>query len=297
MTKPLDLFWWSPRRDAQLAYRELKGGPSTWIRMRLNGGDALTNFGDELSPLVLRYVTGRAVRWAPADRAEVISVGSILEYVNKRTSNQPWIWGTGMRTEPDPKDLPKIAADHGRILAVRGPLSRESLRLPPELPIGDPGVFAPEIARLAGLKRSGTLFIPHFRTWATASGRSFLRQAKTLGYKIANPSLHPMEMMSLIARADFVLSSSLHGVIVAHALGIPVQLVSIPVSGRNEPIFKYNDYFNSIGIKYSSVELDSALVGANRAAMISLRENEAATAKASCSRLAEILTRAVERIR
>ncbi|WP_416377149.1 polysaccharide pyruvyl transferase family protein [Arthrobacter sp. CDRTa11] len=265
--------------------------------MRLHGGDALTNFGDELSPLVLRYVSGRSVRWAPPHRAEVVSVGSILEYVNRRTTNQPWIWGTGLRAEADPAALPRIAGDSDRVLAVRGPLSRQSLRLAPDLAIGDPGVFAPEISRFKGLRRSGTLFIPHFRTWSTRSGRSLLKEAESLGYTIGNPSLHPIEMMSLIARADFVLSSSLHGVIVAHSLGVPVQLVTIPASGRNEPAFKYNDYFQSIGVNFNSVDLASALIASKRKPLLSLRADEAPIAKANAAKLAENLTHAIERIR
>jgi pyruvyltransferase len=265
--------------------------------MRLHGGDFFSNFGDELSPLVLQYVTGRSIQWAPPHKAEIISVGSILEYVDRRTEHQPWIWGTGLRTEPRPGAVPRVAAEGDRVLAVRGPLSRAALGLAPNSAIGDPGVIAPALGSFTGLRRSGTLFIPHFRTWATVAGRSFLRQAQSLGYTIGNPSLHPLEMMRLIARADFVLSSSLHGVIVANSLGIPVQLVSIPSSGRNEPNFKYQDYFQSIGVGFNAVELDIALAAENRTRLLSAREADVALAQANCLKLAEQLTRAVQRIR
>lgn len=297
MATPLELFWWSPRRDTRLATRELRSNYNSWYRMKRHGGQPLTNFGDELSPLVLQYVTGRRVQWAPAHKAQIIAVGSILEYVNRRTDHQPWIWGTGLRAEPNPLALPQITATRERVLAVRGPLSREALGLGQDLPIGDPGVLAPQLAKFTGVKKSGTLFIPHFRTWATEAGRSFLQKADHLGYKIANPSLRPIEMISLIARSDFVFSSSLHGVIVAHALGIPVQLVSIPTSGRNEPEFKYQDYFSSIGVGFSSVNLSEAFLPTNRDSLLALREAETPVAEANCSKLASRLTVAIERVR
>lgn len=296
MNTPLHLFWWSPRRDFPLASRELRSGYRTWLRMRLHGGSALTNFGDELSPLVLSYVTGQRVQWAPAHRAAIVSVGSILEYVNKRTRNQPWIWGTGLREEPRATGIPEIAMSD-KVLAVRGPLSRQALGLNMDLPIGDPGVLAPVLGRFHGLHRRGTLFIPHFRTWATRSGQDLLTLAKSAGYEIANPSLPPLEMIALIARADLVLSSSLHGVIVANALGIPAQLVSIPASGRNEPHFKYEDYFQSVGIRFSSIAANTALLAENRASILASRDAVASTAKANCEKLAEHLSLAIERVR
>lgn len=298
MTRPLELFWWSPRRDAKLGTRELRNSYKSWLRIRQDGGTTLTNFGDELSPLVLQYATGRRVKWSPPNKAEIISIGSILEYVNKRTEHQPWIWGTGLRTAPNPSALPALTRNADRVLAVRGPLSRQALGLPGSLAIGDPGVLAPELARFNAPRRKGTLFIPHFRTWGSKTGRGYLEQARMLGYEVANPSSHPLEMISQIVRSDFVLSSSLHGVIVSHALGVPVQLVSIPTSGhRHEPEFKYQDYFNSIGVSFSSVDLMAALTPSNREALLGHRENEAQRAKTSCAELAHELICAIENVR
>ena len=297
MAKPLDLFWWSPRRDAKLRMKELRANYSTWFRMKLAGGEALTNFGDELSPLVLQYATGRKVRWAAADRAEVIAVGSILEYVDRRTQSDPWLWGTGLRADLRAKAVPRIAVNPERVLAVRGPRTQKELGLSSELPIGDPGVLAPELGNFQGLKRSGTLFIPHFRTWSTPAGRKHLQTARSLGYGVANPSLHPVEMISLIARADFVLSSSLHGVVVAHSLGIPAQLVGIPTGGRTEPEFKYRDYYESVKVPFSSIELSSALQPGQRDTLLALHESTSSLAQANCRELAGQLTTAIHKLR
>src|SRR3954465_15325691 len=71
------LHWWAPRRRLRTAATEmLHHGPS-WARLVTRG--SFTNFGDEVSPLILREVTGQAIEWAPLHSADVIAVGSIIE--------------------------------------------------------------------------------------------------------------------------------------------------------------------------------------------------------------------------
>ena len=50
-----------------------------------------------------------------------------------------------------------------------------------------------------------------------------------------------------IIKCKYVLSSSLHGLIVAHAYGIPALFFQYTHKG--EGLFKYNDYFSSVQIK------------------------------------------------
>jgi pyruvyltransferase len=47
-----------------------------------------------------------------------------------------------------------------------------------------------------------------------------------------------------ILDSKFVISSSLHGVIVAEAYGIPAKLLRI---AETEPLFKFNDYYAGTG--------------------------------------------------
>lgn len=54
----------------------------------------------------------------------------------------------------------------------------------------------------------------------------------------------PLEFAKQIARAETVYSSSLHGLIFAHALGRPAALVA-PLTP--EPEIKYRDYAASVG--------------------------------------------------
>lgn len=65
-----------------------------------------------------------------------------------------------------------------------------------------------------------------------------------------------MDMIGRIARARFVLSSSLHGVVIAHALGVPTQLVVNGTTSVREPMWKYHDYFESLGSAVNSLAFD-----------------------------------------
>jgi hypothetical protein len=62
------------------------------------------------------------------------------------------------------------------------------------------------------------------------------------------PNQHPVEVVRAIGGAPIVYTSSLHGLIVADALGVPAALLRFSgpkLSG--EPEFKYVDYFESVG--------------------------------------------------
>jgi hypothetical protein len=57
----------------------------------------------------------------------------------------------------------------------------------------------------------------------------------------------PATVARHIQRAEFVITSSLHGLIFSHALGRPAVLIA-PLTA--EPEFKYRDYFASVGMPW-----------------------------------------------
>ncbi len=242
-------FWWSPRRDRGLGYRELRRDGETWLRLWRASGHFLINFGDEMTPMVVSRVLGVPVQWSPTSRARLLAVGSILEFYAKRSAVGAAVWGTGLRSGDLSDDArARLLGSVGKIIAVRGPLTRHALGLADDHPIGDPGVLAPAIVSQQARTRSGRLYLPHFRSWATADGRRHLALASSHGWEIVPPAAPPEVVLERIAHADFVLSSSLHGIVVAHSYGVPVRWIGIPGShgALREPDFKYRDYFASI---------------------------------------------------
>lgn len=285
----LRAFWWSPRRDAHLGTKELRRNASAWIRMQSKSSVFLSNFGDELTPYVLEYATGRKVRWTPAKSAEVIAVGSIIEYYARRSTSNAIVWGAGLRDVPSPETLDRIKNSVGGFAAVRGPRTARILgQSAAGAALGDPGVLAPELVKYSNPRR-GVLYLPHFRTWTTPTGRKELKVARELGMRIAPPSLAPLDMIEAISKSDLVLSSSLHGVIVAHALGVPVQSLRIKSRGMAEPDHKYLDYYESVGVQMDRVGIEDCFDSRDLKALLARRESEVDSARVATRRLAENL--------
>ena len=290
------VFWWSPRRDWKLAGREMRSNGSTWIRLARATGRPLQNFGDEMTPAVLG-VLGIPAKWAAPDQAELIAVGSIIEYVAKRSDAKPMVWGSGLREPTSEHTRDAVREQMGTFLAVRGPRSLNWLGLPSDLPFGDPGVFAPELLKRAPKRRTGTLIIPHFRTWSTREGLALLESFRSAGFRVMPPAVAVEEAITTIASSDFVVSSSLHGVIVANALGVPAQAVLPPRSKRAEPTHKYEDYFASVGDSPALAAVEDVFNPQAFKEMRLARFEETDSRQITCANLAERLARAATVLR
>ena len=253
--KPVRLFWWSPRRTLKLLLPEVRHNSKAWLYLGLKTKRSLLNFGDELSPLIVRSITGRRVRWSAPDEADLVAIGSIFELA-ARSAGTAAVWGTGLRADSDAASALRLLDNIGPILAVRGPSTRTALRLADATPLGDPGLLA---TRLIDRKRRHSdelIVVPHFTAWNSIHGRQQIAHLTSLGYGIVPPSLNPMDVIARIAQARFVLSSSLHGVVIAHALGVPTQLLTNSRTSVREPMWKYHDYFKSLGSSVNTLAFD-----------------------------------------
>ena len=289
----LRLYWWSPQRSLRRLAPEIKHNSVAWMHLAKLTGRPLKNFGDELSPVILEAVTGRPVVWSPAHRADIIGIGSIFELASQMPTSAA-VWGTGIRGPFTETQAELLRSRVGPILAIRGPRSRSELRLPASTPIGDPGLLSPMLVDANRRQTNETIVIPHFSAWNSAEGRRRLARLETSGMSIVPPSLAPLEVLQRISRARFVVSSSLHGVIVAHSLGVPTQLLINTSTSNPEPLFKYEDYFASLNseVHYCSYEqmsdrTDREMLFAEREAQTFLFEKGSAV-------LAENLARAIQ---
>jgi hypothetical protein len=111
-------------------------------------GESPTNFGDSISPLLVRELAGKPVEFAPLHRCELIAAGSLLNMAIRsqwrRTVSLRLtpikVWGTGSL------DAKRLDRRHRLdIFAVRGPETRDALGLPPGTPLGDPGLLLSQL--------------------------------------------------------------------------------------------------------------------------------------------------------
>lgn len=242
-------FWWSPTKSARILKVELEGSGPAWGRLLLECGHTLHNFGDDLTPRLIEYALGERVRWAPPARADLIAVGSILELYAER-GRGALVWGSGARRGGDAAEGLELRRKLGLVAAVRGPRTRAFLGLDPGTPLGDPGILW---ARALGLSRNESStrpsLLPHYRVWQSGESRSIVRAFSEEGFRVIEPSRSPEHVASAIASSEYLVTSSLHGVIVAHSLGVPVVLTSFDADFSGEPPFKYTDYFESLGLR------------------------------------------------
>ncbi|PPG05184.1 hypothetical protein C5E06_02215 [Pseudoclavibacter sp. RFBI5] len=156
------------------------------------------------------------------------------------------------------RELPAVAEGPSDIRAVRGPLTMRALdeagydtsnvtsQLDPGLAVES--IYAKTCSETQA-EAGRVIFIPHYRDLPL-----FRRRRE---FSLVSIDCEPEDLVREILRAEFVYTSSLHGLIFAHALGRPVKLVA-PVNG--EPELKYQDYFASVDLPWSTpVSIDEAL--------------------------------------
>jgi pyruvyltransferase len=183
------------------------------------------NFGDMLGPTLYRR-RGHDVTWAPPDHADIFTVGSILSKVPER--KRVTVVGTGFIRKGMTKDLRK--AD---VLAIRGDLSRKAAMLRP-VTLGDLGVLVGELPR-TDVPAVDVLAVPHYVDHDLPTRHDHVAAIR------GDPDL----LLGSIASAGLVVTSSLHALIAADALGIPHVLATHP--GVVGGTYKFQDYASAFG--------------------------------------------------
>nr|WP_280823832.1 polysaccharide pyruvyl transferase family protein [Mesorhizobium soli] len=159
------------------------------------------------------------------------------ERIKRRPFYRARVWGTG--------SFGDIARGyhHLKYLSVRGPRTRDALQLSKQIPLGDPALLLAELVdRPAKAHRWG--IIPHV---AHRQDPAILELGKQPGTHIIDLGMaDPLQAAREIAACDFVISSSLHGLITADAFGVPSVWTS-PGNSLYGGVWKFYDYFESVG--------------------------------------------------
>ena len=219
---PRPLFWWRPRPHHPKGIK--------------------TNFGDELNPALYQWLTDQEARRAQSnDRRKTLAIGSVLTHALPGDV----VWGSGLngkvRDEAGNIQLPK-RPDAITFRAVRGPLTRQLLvEAGAEVPevYGDPSLLMRFFIKPPEQRR-GTLVIPHYTDTAALMEQWKPRDETMLWSMDASAEA----TIAAINSAERVVSSALHGIIVAEALGVPVVPMRI---GHVEHPFKFQDYWLGTG--------------------------------------------------
>lgn len=171
----------------------------------------------------------------------IFGVGSILDFATKKSV----VWGSGFREYNSKTNATKI-------YAVRGYLSKNLLNHNDNVQIGDPALLLPIIYNKQKIQSNNIAIIPHYKEVET------FVDFNRFCYDIIDTRTDNIEaFIDKIVKYKYIISSSLHGVIIAHAYGI--KALWIKHGGVGSSNFKYFDYFSSVGIE-NYPELDAKKV-------------------------------------
>jgi pyruvyltransferase len=232
------LFSWNPRRSRL---------PSR-IDARVPVGRRINNFGDLVGPMLVR----RAIQDLNLDakranrHTTLFSVGSVLHFA--KTGDV--IWGSG-RNGKVADNIHKFG--NLDIRAVRGPLTGDFLRARgidvPDV-YGDPALllphYYPELVRLSENKLYPVTYVPN------------LNDVGAEPYRGLEPDLQldPRSPFSVciarIVQSERIIGSSLHGIVIAEAFGIP----AVGLHSSSESAWKYDDYYLGTGRGYGLLAPD-----------------------------------------
>lgn len=202
------------------------------------------NFGDWVGPLLYEARTGKVPNWCPARRVRLLgstvySVGSILHMISH--PDRAIVWGSGIISRDVDITRPR------EIRAVRGPLSRaRCLELGFDCPevYGDPAILLPRyLPGQAGNPRYRLGIIPHSVNMEEARAR-LPQDSEVLLIDVMRPV---QEVCRDICDCAFTVSTSLHGLIVSHAFGIPSAWMSMEAPLFGDGV-KFHDYYAAAGL-------------------------------------------------
>ena len=210
--------------------------------LRLYWWNAVPNFGDAISPVIVGHLSGRPVRHAAPKNAELFAIGSLLNVVRRlftaddAPETYPTIWGSGaLRAIRGDKLMGKM-----RFAALRGPVTAALLGIETD-EIGDPGLLVSEVwpAKAGRGERLG--LVPHHTLLDDPELLDFMKAHPD--YLLIDPRGPADEVCTAIAGCRHVFASSLHGLVVADAYGVP----NTWIDPKGQSRLKYYDYAAGLG--------------------------------------------------
>lgn len=232
------------------------------------------NFGDALSPYLMRHLMKCNIVPATAANADIMAVGSLfftgeyfffdrsnifsrqalkwLWYKLKGLWKKPLIvWGSAFLHEPR---IPRRCLHFRKldIRAVRGEktkrlLQRAGFKVSDDVALGDPGLFYPELLGdyKSIKKRFDVAVVPGFND--RNCGALLREKLEGAGYSAIFVDVmqkEPLDVLREIASAKCVVASAMHAMIVSDSMGIPNLLIRTPDANP----WKIEDYYSSYGL-------------------------------------------------
>jgi len=212
----------------------------------------IKNFGDELSPVIVTEIMKKYGYIKIKNNMRLLSLGSILHFAK----DNDIIWGSGINGKIS---LERLKFEFLDIRIVRGPITAEILYnnkniIVPDI-YGDPGYLISDfIDKNQHLieNKFDYIVIPNL------NDIKLFENSKNL----VNPLWDWLDIVKYIVNSDFVISSALHGVILAESFNVPARVI-LP-EGHAENELKYKDYYEGTGrqnVKFAKTITEAIKMG------------------------------------
>lgn len=205
------------------------------------------NIGDILSVEICKYYFSDNITHFSSDETNLpnlLLIGSILEWVDSCSL----VCGSGFIKKDS-----KLRSEPKLITCVRGQLSNQILKKQGILDInrfGDPGLLISNLYASNIKPKYSIGLIPHYVDKKIASVNKSYNDEEV---SIIDVFLSPKEFSMKVQECEVILSSSLHGLIVAHSFGIPAHWVEFSNNVIGDG-FKFYDYYSGLGVPIEKVK-------------------------------------------
>lgn len=221
-------------------FEHLKPVPTYWAR-------DYRNFGDRLTAWLLPHY-GIFPKFSPPSGASLIGVGSVLSNVPPDFAGT--LWGSGLiRDEVHP-------LEHAKVLAVRGQLTADRIGASGDPILGDPGLLVSRHVSRPSFPPNWKIgLVPHKIHQSNPVWNEIVRRYPA-EIRIIDVTKPPLSVARSILDCSSVISSSLHGVIVADSFNIPAAwaLLDPPLAGGD---FKFRDHETALDADPRKVDIDA----------------------------------------
>lgn len=222
------------------------------------------NVGDLLNIALCKKLFGIDVKRTDIYNADAVMIGSMLQsnigFGDMAKSDRPlYVWGTGFIQDPyehyayrfPDKPFPKSEPLGSpvrpmEIKALRGEITKQrverTLGHSIDCPLCDPAVLSDQLVPKIGYKKYAVGIIPHY----VDKGNPLLSKLKFANSTIIDTEQEPEQFLKQLQECEVVLTSSLHGMIIADSFGIPnirLKMTDKIIGGD----YKFHDYYSSYG--------------------------------------------------
>ncbi|WMJ84230.1 polysaccharide pyruvyl transferase family protein [Oscillospiraceae bacterium LTW-04] len=170
-------------------------------------------------------------------------------FMYKNSSECCVTWGTGFIHDYG-KKLKGLARNNVQLMALRGQKSKELIEktlncnISPVL--GDAGILTPMLLDGIVYKKYKVGIIPHYRESECCELKYVLERYPNI--HIIDMRRDVLDVVREIAECEIILSSSLHGLIIADAFRIPNQRIYFTDAPMGSG-FKFDDYYSAHGVE------------------------------------------------